>query len=279
MTRPTFLIIGAMKAGTTSLYRYLAEHPQVFMARPKELNFFVQELNWERGIDWYEERFAGASSSAIALGEASTSYTKHPEFQGVPERIAERLPDVRLVYLVRHPVERMVSQYLHRLSNGKEHRPIEKALGSDPIYLNPSRYAMQLARYLEWFPRDRVLLVKSEDLRRSREATLGCIHRFIGVDPRFRSSAIDQEFYTRDDRRRSGRVMSRVRLAPATRAIRSVVPRGIRRRLVRAIGRPLEAGDAVITDELRVRLEDLVRGDVMRLRSYLGSGFDGWGIA
>src|SRR5207244_8421308 len=83
---PTFLVIGAMKSGTTSLYRYLQAHPDVFMSEQKELNYFTQgaNQNWEKGLAWYQAQFEQAGK-ARAVGEASTNYTKYPQFQGVPE--------------------------------------------------------------------------------------------------------------------------------------------------------------------------------------------------
>src|SRR5204863_2222453 len=83
---PNFLIIGAQKSGTTSLYRYLQMHPDVFMPRNKEPDFFVAERNWPMGLDWYEAHFA-AARDAIAIGEASTTYTMYPHYAGVPERV------------------------------------------------------------------------------------------------------------------------------------------------------------------------------------------------
>src|SRR5205809_5721571 len=80
---PTFLVIGAMKAGTDSLWHYLRAHPRVHMSETKELDFFVSELNWRRGLPWYRSRFSGASADAVAVGEASTSYSKHPVYAGV----------------------------------------------------------------------------------------------------------------------------------------------------------------------------------------------------
>jgi hypothetical protein len=88
---PSFLIIGAMKAGTTSLYHYLKSHPQIHMSRIKELDFFVTELNWGRGLDWYSQQFSGIGTNVLAAGEASTNYTKYPRYKGVPERISMTL--------------------------------------------------------------------------------------------------------------------------------------------------------------------------------------------
>lgn len=111
---PNFLIIGAAKSGTTSLYRYLRDHPQVFMAHSKELKFFASRTRWGFGPGWYAWQCSDADG-AVAIGEASPSYTRYPQRRGVPERVAQVLPDARLVYLIRHPIERMRSHYLHRI--------------------------------------------------------------------------------------------------------------------------------------------------------------------
>ena len=85
---PNFLVIGAMKAGTSSLYQYLRAHPQIFMPAAKELSFFAYEPNARHDLEWYRRQFAPAGEGAVALGEASTMYTKFPRHPGVPERIA-----------------------------------------------------------------------------------------------------------------------------------------------------------------------------------------------
>src|SRR3990172_6737479 len=197
---PTFLIIGAMKTGTTSLYHYLAHHPQVHMPRQKEIDFFSEPAIWRLGWEWYLGQFASAPSSAVAIGEASTSYTKFPEFSDVPRRIAERLPRVRLVYLIRHPVERIHSQYAHHVLMGDERRPISEALLADPRYLNTSQYAMQLEQYLRYFDRDQILIVQAEHLRSVRRTTVRRIFTFLGIDPEWTSPVIDQEFYQTAER-------------------------------------------------------------------------------
>ena len=134
MTLPTFLIIGTMKGGTTSLHRYLRQHPEVFMPERKELNFFLdeyagppidppEERNWSRGITWYERQFAGAERER-AVGEASANYSRYPTYPGVAERIAEVVPQMKLIYLMRNPIDRVLSHYLHDFANGREQRPL-----------------------------------------------------------------------------------------------------------------------------------------------------------
>src|SRR5437879_4812348 len=151
-----------MKAGTTSLYHYLRPHPEVFMPKTKELDFFVEEMNWSRGWTWYREQFEAAPAHTKARGEASTAYAKAPRFRGVPVRIAATLPDVRLVYVIRNPIERIRSHYQHRVATGAEVRPLEAAVLENPIYVDYSRYAFQIEQFLEHFPREQLLVVRSE---------------------------------------------------------------------------------------------------------------------
>ncbi|MGH2726565.1 MAG: sulfotransferase domain-containing protein, partial [Actinomycetota bacterium] len=115
---PNFLILGAMKAGTTSLAYWLGEHPDVFLAPGKELFFFNVPQRWELGVDWYRSQFAG-SEGKIARGEATPGYLGHPQ---AAERIAATLPDVRLIALLRHPADRAYSQYWHNRATGTETR-------------------------------------------------------------------------------------------------------------------------------------------------------------
>jgi hypothetical protein len=110
LARPDFIVIGAMKCGTTTLYRMLAEHPDIGMSRDKEPDFFIVEKNFRRGPQWYSDQF---DHSARLHGEASPNYSKAEAFAGVPERIRSHCRGVRLIYAVRDPVVRFLSQYRH----------------------------------------------------------------------------------------------------------------------------------------------------------------------
>ncbi len=167
---PDFLLIGAMKCGTTSLYHYLRDHPQIFMPSIKAPEFFAEEGNWGRGIGWYRRQFEGAAPGVVAIGEASNVYTKYPRYRGVPARIADHIPYARLVYVVRDPIDRIRSHYQTRLTEGTERAPIGRAVRENPIYLDYSRYAMQLDRYLDHFPREQLLVITAEDLREATGA-------------------------------------------------------------------------------------------------------------
>jgi Sulfotransferase family len=275
---PTFVVLGAAKAGTTSLYHYLRRHPQVFMSERKELDFFVEEQNWGLGTGWYREQFAGAGD-ALAVGEATPRYTAAPKHEGVPGRMASVVPEARLVYLVRDPVERMRSHYQQLVRRGLERRPVEEALLAHPPYVDQSRYAMQIERYLEHFPRERLLVVLSERLRSRRTEALGEILAFLGVDPTVSNQQAEGEFHRADDKRVPRPLIGGLRRVPGSRRLAAALPERMRRAARGMVDRPLEVPPAEVTPELRARLEELLRDDVRALRAYLGPDFDGWGIA
>jgi hypothetical protein len=179
--RPTFVVLGAMKSGTTSLHRYLGSHRDVFVPELKEIEFFSEEDRWRRGVEWYERLFE-PGASAKARGEVSTGYTKFPRYPESAARLQAVVPDARLVYLVREPIDRMRSHYVHNVLQGIERRPIDDALTSEANYAHTSSYATQMARYLEHFDREQLLVVFAEQLRVDRASTMATVFRFIGVD-------------------------------------------------------------------------------------------------
>jgi hypothetical protein len=272
---PNFLVIGAMKGGTSSLYRYLREHPQVFMPSVKEPLFFSS--NWNRGLEWYERLFDKAGQ-AIAIGEASTEYTSYPHQSEVPMRIAKTLPEVRFVYILRHPVERMMSEYHYNLVRGLERDPsADRALLGDSTYCNVSCYAMQIEQYLEYFSRDQLLLVKSEDLKSERVQTLRRVYEFLGVDSSWQPANLSEEYQTSSKKRPRRAVDHALRMIPGYRRVASVAPMSLKRVKYRMTTRKAPPKPA-LSDGARRELEDRLRVDVRRLRQYMGDDFDAWGL-
>jgi hypothetical protein len=274
---PNFLVIGTKKGGTTSLYRYLLDHPQIFMSPDKEPLFFSS--NWDRGLEWYERLFDKAGQ-AVAIGEASTRYTAYPQTSGVANRIAKTLPEVRLVYLVRHPIERMMSEYHYHLARGAErdYSSADRALLGNSSYCNVSRYAMQIEQYLEYFSRDQLLIVKSEDLRSERTQTLRRVYEFLEVDSSWQPAHLGQEFQTTSEQRPRRAVDHALRRIPGYGRVASVAPRSLVRLKNRLTTKkaPLRPR---LSDGARRELEDRLRDDVRRLRRYMGDDFSGWGLA
>jgi len=275
---PSFVIVGAMKAGTTSLWTSLRSHPDVFMPDEKELDFFVAEKRWGWGLDWYAQRFA-PGASAGARGEASTNYSKYPLFAGVPERMASVIPDARIVYVVRDPIERMRAHYLHAFAEGWERRPMDRAVLEDPQYLDVSRYATQVERYLAVFERSQVLVATAENLRVDHAGTVSRILSFIGVDPAWKPPRVEGAIHATADkvaRSRAARFVARI---PGSEVFSRLVPPPVRRAWGRHTTIALDREHWPVPDAVRIRVHAALRPEVERLRDFLDHDWDGWGIA
>jgi Sulfotransferase domain len=175
---PNLFIVGAARAGTTSLHRYLAQHPDFCMSDPKELRLFQRD-DWRERLPRYESHF----TESPVRGESSPCYTQWPMRPNVPERIASVCPDARIVYIVREPFERIASEWANRWALGQR-EPFERRMlrwdPGDPIVCS-SLYATQVERYMKRF--DRVLVVDQADLRSKRDQTLAEVFSFLGVEP------------------------------------------------------------------------------------------------
>jgi hypothetical protein len=281
---PDFIVIGAMKAGTTSLYHYLAAHPEVAMASVKELDFFVESANWRRGPDWYARQFEH-TGDAIAVGEASTAYSKHPVVAGVPERIASLVPDTKLIYVLRDPIDRIRSHYRHRVAIGAERAPLPEAVLADPIYVVCSRYSTQIERYLDVFPRDQLLLLTAERLRTDRAATMRRVFGFLGVDTDIVPATLGTEYYRIDGRARYPPFVARLRHAlkarvPAAKRAKELVdstlPHIVRTRPRAAGPGPTDA--AAVPAETRALLLRMLREDLDRLGAYIPEALEEWSL-
>jgi len=190
MRLPNFIIIGASKAGTTTLYKYLCLHPQVYMCTPKEPEFFASEndKNYTKGIDWYASLFSKAELHQVC-GEASGRYTHYPHFPEASERIAQILPRVKLIYIMRHPVERAYSHYAQHIKYNQniKHQfevkeTFEENIARDSYVLDASNYMQQIEQYLKFYSKEQFLFLLMEDLIEQPADTLRQICSFIGVN-------------------------------------------------------------------------------------------------
>lgn len=173
MALPTFLIIGAMKAGTTSLHGYLKLHPDIYMTDEKEVDYYFQPERYDKGLDWYKSLF---DANYDVRGETSPNYSKRKE---IPLRIKNDIPDVKLIYLTRHPVERFLSECNHLQLN-----PNEIIESKDFINHKIFKYSLYYSVYAEfskYFAEEQLLVIKSEDLRAHQSETLKRIFKFLGV--------------------------------------------------------------------------------------------------
>ena len=269
---PTFVVIGAMKAGTTSLYAYLRAHPEIFMPETKELDFFVAEHNWGRGLDWYASNFADAGD-VRAVGEVSPNYTKRHLFDGVPDRIGELLPDVRLVYVVRDPIARMRSHYLHAVAESGLKLPIGEALLSHEYLVLCSSYAYQLEPFLDRFPRDQLLILTAEGLRDRRQRELTRLFSFLGVDPEFEPPEVERELHRTSEKRIP---RAAARRWPALTRLADRAPARIARLAQQAVSRELDPEQAALAPAVEDELWARLAPDLERLREIAGQELAGW---
>jgi hypothetical protein len=186
---PDFAIIGAMKAGTTTLHDCLAQHPDVFMTYVKEPSIFMKESPWLE-----QNTFIGTQERLLQLmmrgyknqrlvGESSTTYTEAPSVGSeVPQNFLKKCPDMRFIYIVRNPLARIVSHYLHCVGLGIYAESMDEVLAHDRTFLERSLYFTQLSRYLTLFPREQFLVLLFEEFVRDPAGSLREICQFLGVD-------------------------------------------------------------------------------------------------
>lgn len=177
--KPDFIIIGAMKCATSTLHEQLAQQPGIFMSELKEPNFFSDDDQYSQGLDWYWSHFQDAQITDLC-GESSTHYTKLPTYPETISRLQQTLPEAKFIYVMRHPINRLVSQYIHEWSQRVISVDINEAIALHPELVDYSRYTMQLLPYFEAFGAERVLPVFFERMFSHPQAELERICKFIG---------------------------------------------------------------------------------------------------
>ena len=272
---PTFLCIGAMKSGTSSLHRYLDGHPDIRMSYPKETDFFLDRN--AKSLDWYQGCF---ENEAVAYGEVSPNYSKYPGFDGVPERMHKLLPDIRLIYLVRDPIDRAVSHYVHNWEKRRINDSIDDALNppEDSWYINTSRYYFQLSQYLDYYPIERILIVESEQLRGERARVLSEIFEFIGVNPNLESDTPDREYNT--GMRRPTKLADFLIRSSIGKVVKdagkSVVPESAIEYVKQHIWSDAKKPEP--KRETINQVKNYLKEDVQKLRNLTGKSFDSWSL-
>jgi hypothetical protein len=182
MPTPDFMIIGAMKCATSTLHVQLALQPGFVMSEPKEPNFFSNDEIYAQGLDWYNSLFAAAAPGDLC-GESSTHYTKLPTYPATLGRIKQHAPQAKFIYVMRHPIDRLVSQYIHEWSQRTTTATdVNEAVTALPILVQYSQYSMQLRPFLEAFGAENVLPIFAENLRHHPQRELERVCRFVGYD-------------------------------------------------------------------------------------------------
>lgn len=232
MRMPDFIIIGAMKCATSTLHEQLALQSGIHMSDPKEPNFFSDDRQWGRGLEWYSWLFESARTSDLC-GESSTHYTKLPTYPETIERMKAHLPDsVRFVYVMRHPIDRLVSQFIHQWTKREVDGDINDALDEHPELVAYSRYSMQLRPFVEAFGRQAIMPVFFERLTAEPQETLEAICRFVGYEGAARwADDLGRQNVSRERLRSSAVRDAMLKLPGMTTLRRRLVPQQVRDRI------------------------------------------------
>ena len=268
---PSFVIIGAMKSATSTLYQQLSRQPGIFLPRLKEPNFFSNDEQFSRGTEWYSDLFKEAKATDI-LGEASTHYTKLPTYPQTVTRMQSFLDQPRLIYVMRDPVQRLISQYVHQWTEGEIRCELDKAIERYPELISYSCYARQLAPFVETYGRAAILPVFFDRLLADPQGELERACRFIGFDGKVEWKADLSRRNVSADRVRRFPLFDLLIDNPlAERLRRGIVPKAVRtkiRRLV-SITEPPKLGAAT-----RKRLEAHFDDDLSTLSRWLGTNLN-----
>lgn len=268
MRLPDFVIIGAMKSATSTLHDQLAQQNGFFLSTPKEPCYFSDDDVFARGLDWYGRLFAAAGAADLC-GESSTHYTKLPTYPHTVERMQRVLPDAKLIYMMRHPIDRLVSHYVHEWTENRVRLPIDDAVVQDGSFVDYSRYTMQLAPYIDAYGRDRILPLFMERVVRHPQETLDQIGRFLGCTAPllWREELGAQNVGA--ERLRKSPLRDAIVEAPPLRALRrKVVPRAVRDWVK---GHWQMREKPKLSPEVEARLRDTFDADLEQLGHWLGT--------
>jgi hypothetical protein len=299
MTLPNFLIIGAAKSGTTALYRYLYDHPQIFMSERKELHYFSypETSKLTRGPDTYHriavstlDEYKNCFSKVkdeIAIGEASPSYLYLP---GTAQRIKKTIPDVKLIAILRNPVDRAYSAYMHAIRDGwepisdfysalaQEQKRIDAGWEIAWHYTNMGFYFQQINRYYQVFNSSKIKIFLYDDLLNDPLGLIRDIFRFINVDDTFIPDISIRPNV-------SGRLRSRfiydltnrifIKSNPIKSLSRSVLPEKIRWRFTTVL-RNMNIKKKKMPEDARMKLVPIFKEDILKLQELTSLDLTNW---
>ena len=296
MTLPNFLIIGAAKSGTTSLYSYLNQHPQIYFSPFKEPRFFALEgleidyqgpaqiINQKaiNTIEEYQKLFA-AVSNEIAIGEASTLYLYSEQ---APQKIKQYVPQAKLIAILRNPIDRAYSSYSHLVRDGFETLSFAEALQKEPQriaqnwsplwhYQQRGFYYPQLARYYDTFPAEQIKVYLYEDFVKNTSQVTADIFNFLGVNPNFKpdtsqkmnvsgvpKNKVFHQIITQDN--------------PLKSAVKQLLPQSLRHKLYKKIKSSNLEKQSAMSTEVRRQLADVYQKDIAQLENLLQRDLSVW---
>lgn len=276
---PHFLVIGAMRAGTTSFHQFLASHPDIHLPHIKETDFFIARQNWQRGTEWYQHQYTLENRGAF--GEVCPNYAKADVFPGVPERAQAFNPNMRILYIVRDPVERAISHYHHSLSYDQSLPPPADLIGSEPglHILRTSQYMFQIRPWLKHFDEEQIAILDFQDLLENPQHTAQLVADHLGIpSDGFDARALKPANSSRDVASLPAFWMQQ-RTSRVGVWARRYLPRPVAGLLKKSASRFARTPTAAeFGPSLREQLAEHLSGDADEFRQFTGRKFSRWTV-
>lgn len=271
---PDFIMIGASKSSTTTMYRLLQQHPSVYLPREKGAYYF-NDPNFDRpdAFDRYVALFQSAAVKTKVIGESSNTYTHQPNGGPIAKRIKSCLGSVKLLYMVRDPVARGISHYRHKCLDPEYRRPFGEALDRDPLLATVGCYAYQLQPYLAEFGADRIKVIAADRLHREPANVLQEVEVFLGLEPHVRSPGQTPRSNRFEELQRTARLQKLLGRELSSR-LRHLTPAPLRRLVKRLT--PPEPDPPPVTQADRELLYDRIRHDLLAFQDIAGAQIDAW---
>lgn len=275
------LIIGAMKCGTTSLFSYLCQHPEIASPIFKEPNFFSYDERWNNGWKWYLSRWDNwdCNQHKIAL-EASINYTKIHAYPEVISRIKsmENRASFKFIYVVRDPLDRIESHYTHAqaASWGNSIKKLE--YGIDPELIETSKYAKQISKYFQAFPKSDILIINFNDLKSTPDRILKQICVFLEVDPNFKFSNLNEVYNPSESHMIDVKLWRLLRPIKALRKISMIVSPEHKQKVRSLIGGKKLVGKFKLSEKHRNFVLSELQDDIIKLKEVYKVDISQWNI-
>lgn len=268
---PNHFIIGAIKAGTTSLASLLRQHPEVFVSNPKELHFFSDPDNFAKGRAWYESHFASAEGKKVVL-EATPNYAAMRTYPGALDRLGEMIPDARLIFMVRHPLERIMSHWYFGFGAGWDVPPFNEAVRTRSLFVDPSRYGEQADAMRAKFGAGNLHVIFLDEFKARPDEELARLCRFLRIDPTFQFADAD---VPRNAMATAGVYRWINKNVPFLHKVRTIIPPRVRRALREGVLKKVERRPEWDAETMRWIIGELAEDSRRFLRS-CGKPEDYW---
>ena len=264
-----------MKGGTSTLFRYLSDHPDIEPSSRKETNFFATTDCFSKGLNWYESLYE--KNNAQYSFEASPNYTKRHVSPGVAERMYSVLPNIKLIYLLRDPIERTLSHYIHNYACGSESRSFSEVIkdtGDGNNYIQTSKYYFQIQAFLEYYSEKQIFMIESETLRKDPVMVLREVVAFLGITNEYYSDStriLKKCFHQSSNKKRRTLFEEELRKKTNNRFLLHQI-----KKICKPFRKPIEK--PVVSSAERARLAEAFAPDVEKLRHFSGMKFLRWSL-